>query len=239
MKKWLVLLTVAALTLALVLLGRQSDEEKVFFGVNDKATELESPSKKISQTSAGLESKKQTEQVPAENSGTFRSEDLQIIESCLKGAQFRPKLNLGDRLEHLMDQAEKQFHWISHLEIENLHFKDALGKELRFQILDIEKESRFFDVDLEGLPIRRDPPEGYAQLNPKQQRAALIRQFGSAIYSDSRLRLVDERTQESVLARTRNGEIVEFQMFFKSEGPDLKSLACGSLGLKRVQCKCL
>lgn len=166
------------------------------------------------------------------------SRNLEIIKACVKplGLKSLDLLKKDDQINGVFDILNDQRPSSHIIDVENLHFVDQQGEELRFQILS-ENESRFFKVDAEGLPIRIEAPEGFKNLSPLEQKQRLIQDFKNPKFSQTMERYTFK--DKSFQLTKRGSEIEDLQVFIKSQ--DNKVL--GSFGCAvfegSVTCKCL
>lgn len=73
--------------------------------------------------------------------------------------------------------------------VENFHFDDGTGREVRAHFTANQGESgngfevKYFGLDAEGLPQRIDPPEGFAELTVDQVRQKIKSDYNVKLHS--------------------------------------------------------
>lgn len=166
-------------------------------------------------------------------------QNLEEIHQCAERMSV-PSFQLikpGDSIQEIYRVAKNLHPLDSHVDLENLHFIDHRGEELRFQIID-ERETRFFKVDSEGLPIRIETPELFLNMNPKDQKEALIREYRTPKFSQASLKLNSKQSPLAIEALVENDQLKELQVFKKGPQGHI-SLACHKESGSNLSCKCL
>lgn len=169
------------------------------------------------------------------------SEDaVQVVHQCAQKNSLSSLVLIksGDKINDILKVVSNSRPLNRSTELENLHFVDEKGQDLRFQILS-KTESRFFKVDNEGLPIRIDVPAAFKNLAPQEQKTALINAYKTPKFAQTYDLYESADGKVSIRVTQENDQIQNLQLFAK-QSDQVGSLGCaiGESG-SSILCKCL